>query len=234
VLANAIQDAGKASEAPLAIFAAGLPQTPELVMEAASFTERFDFRSLGRLDADAAERALVEPALGLQVHWDTDAAELAVHQAGGSPYLIQLIGEESWMQARPEAGTSIQLQHVVAAAVEVGENLDNGMFRGRWAKATPVEKAVIVAIADTADTDGIATTGAISTALGVQARQWSMARQSLIDKGMIEPAGRGRLRFTMPGFAAFLEKVGAAGDPGHVATSPARPTLTRGHSDEPG
>jgi len=61
--------------------------------------------SLGRLDADAAERALVEPALGLQVHWDTDAAELAVHEAGGSPYLIQLIGEESWMQARLEAGT---------------------------------------------------------------------------------------------------------------------------------
>ena len=105
MLANAIQDAGKASQAPLAIFAAGLPQTPELVMEAASFTERSDLFSLGRLDADAAERALVEPALGLQVHWDTDAAELAVHEAGGSPYLIQLIGEESWMQARLEAGT---------------------------------------------------------------------------------------------------------------------------------
>ena len=221
VLSNAIQDAGKASGIPLAIFAAGLPQTPELVMAAASFTERFDFRSLGRLDADAAERALVEPALGLNVHWDTDAAELALHEAGGSPYLIQLIGEESWMQAHPDAGTSIRLQHVQAAAVEVGESLDNGMFRGRWAKATPVERAVIVAIADTANTDGVATTGAISTALGVQARQWSMARQSLIDKGMIEPAGRGRLRFTMPGFAAFVEKVAAAGegDPGHVAKS---------------
>jgi len=97
-----------------------------------------------RLDADAAERALVEPALDLQVHWDTDAAELAVQQAGGSPYLIQLIGEESWIQAHPDAGSSIGLQHVEAAAGEVGESLDNGMFRGRWAKAIPVEKAVIV------------------------------------------------------------------------------------------
>ncbi len=102
------------------------------------------------------------------------------------------------------------------------------MFCDRWVKAIPVEKAVIVAIADTADADGVATTGAISAVLGVQARQWSMARQSLIDKGMIEPAGRGRLRFTMLGFATFVEKVGAAGegDPGHVATSLARPTLT--------
>ncbi len=58
------------------------------------------------------------------------------------------------MQGRPEAGTSIRLQHVEAAAVQVGENLDNRMFRGRWAKATTVEKAVIVAIADTAGTRG--------------------------------------------------------------------------------
>jgi len=36
VLANAIQDAGKASQTPLAIFAAGLPQTPELVTGAPS------------------------------------------------------------------------------------------------------------------------------------------------------------------------------------------------------
>ena len=183
-----------------------------------------------RLDADAAERALVEPALDLQVHWDTDAAELAVHEAGGSPYLIQLIGEESWIQARPEAGTSIGLQHVEAAAGEVGESLDNGMFRGRWAKATPVEKAVIVAIADTADADGVATTGAISTVLGVQARQWSMARQSLIDKGMIEPAGRGRLRFTMPGVCGVRgegrRRGGGRARP--RGEFPARPTLTRG------
>ena len=235
VLANAIQDAGKAAGTPLAIFAAGLPQTPELVMAAASFTERFDFRSLGRLDDDAAERALVEPALDLHVHWDTGAAEFAVREAGGSPYLIQLIGEESWIQARPRAGTSINRQHVEAAVVEVRENLDNGMFRGRWAKATRAEKAVVVAIADNAGSDGVATTGAISTALGVQAQQWSMARQSLIDKGMIESVGRGRLRFTMPGFATFVEKVGATreGHGSRVATSPKRSMLARGHGDEP-
>lgn len=229
VLANAIQDAGKSSETPLAIFAAGLPQTPELVMEAASFTERFDFRSLGRLDSDEAERALLEPALGLHVHWEADAAALAVREAGGSPYLIQLIGEENWVQALPEAGSSIRLEHVAAATDLMRENLDNGMFRGRWAKATPVEKAVIVAIAETADADGVATTGAISALLGVQARQWSMARQSLVDKGMIEAAGRGLLRFTMPGFAAYVEKVGAASESdlreirGHTAISPPFP-----------
>ena len=41
VVANALQEAMSARDAPFAVFAAGLPQTPEVVMAAASFTERF-------------------------------------------------------------------------------------------------------------------------------------------------------------------------------------------------
>lgn len=93
VIANAIQDALAAPGGiPLAVFAAGLPQTPELVMAAASFTERFDFRILDRLDRAAAERALLEPALRLGVTWEPVAAAAALQAAGGSPYLIQLLG----------------------------------------------------------------------------------------------------------------------------------------------
>lgn len=104
VLANAIQDATKTEHAPLGIFGAGLPQTPELVMEAASFTERFDFRTLGRLEHGAAERALIEPAIALGVRWEPSAAELALENAAGSPYLIQDIGDETWMHAAPGRG----------------------------------------------------------------------------------------------------------------------------------
>jgi hypothetical protein len=39
-------------DVPLAVFAARLPQTPERVMAAASFTERLDFRTLERLDPE--------------------------------------------------------------------------------------------------------------------------------------------------------------------------------------
>lgn len=34
--------------------------------------------------------------------------------------------------------------------------------------------------------------------------QLSTARKALIDKGLIEATGQGRLRFTMPGFAEFV------------------------------
>lgn len=50
--------------------------------------------------------------------------------------------------------------------------------------------------------------------------QWSTARRSLIDKGLIEPAGHGVLRFTMPTFAAFVRQVTGVEyrGPGHAGT----------------
>ena len=207
VLANAIQDAAKSAQVPLCVVAAGLPQTPDLVMAAASFTERFDFRVLARLDEADAERALLEPSLAVGVHWEPAAAEEVLHAAGGSPYLIQYIGDETWTYANPGAGDSIALASVITALEQVRGNLEAGMFRGRWSKTTPAEKAVIVAIAQAADERGVATTPAVSGVLDANASRWSMARQSLIDKGLIEAIGRGRMRFTMPGFAAFVARL---------------------------
>ena len=204
ILANAIQDAGRVPHTPLLVLAAGLPTTPELVMAAASFTERFDFRTLGRLDRPDAERALLEPALQHHVRWDQAAADHAIDAAGGSPYLIQYIGDETWNHAHPETGAIITLRHVTAAIADVQDNLEAGMFRGRWQKTTTAEKAVLLAIAAAADNGGTASTTGVSKMLDVDTRNWSMARQSLIDKGLIEPAGYGHIRFTMPGFIDYL------------------------------
>lgn len=218
VIANAIQDAltnggasggrggasgGMAGGAPLVVFAAGLPETPERVMAAASFTERFDFRGLARLDADAAERALIEPANQAGVTWDVDAAAAVLEAAGGSPYLIQRLGEETWLLADPGPGEAIALEYAEAAVTEVRDNLAGGMFRGRWVKATPLERAFMVAVAQVVDDQGIAQTRHITAVTGRTTPQWSRVRGSLIDKGLVESAGTGTLRFTMPGFAEF-------------------------------
>lgn len=214
VIANAIQDAlgsgggagGASGGAPLVVFAAGLPETPERVMAAASFTERFDFRGLGRLDSDAAERALIEPANQAGVTWDVDAAAAVLDAAGGSPYLIQRLGDEAWLLADPNPGETIGIEHAKPAIAEVRENLAGGMFRGRWVKATPLERAFMVAVAQVVDDQGIAQTRHITAVTGRTTPQWSRVRGALIDKGLVESAGTGTLRFTMPGFAEFARK----------------------------
>jgi hypothetical protein len=216
------------ADAPLAVFAAGLPETPDRVMAAASFTERFDFRTLERLDPDAAERALVEPALALDVHWSPEAAGVVLAAAAGSPYLIQRLGDETWTLAAPGAGDILGEEPARRAIADVRESLGNGMFRGRWAKATAAERDLMAAIAQVVDVDGVAQTRGITAVTGRTTPQLSPARQSLIDKGLIESVGHGRLRFTMPGFAEFVrDQVGvpwygpSVGTPGGELPGPA-------------
>jgi predicted transcriptional regulator len=44
----------------------------------------------------------------------------------------------------------------------------------------------------------------IAARLGVNTNALSRPRQELIDRGFIEAAGHGRLRFTIPGFGAYI------------------------------
>jgi predicted transcriptional regulator len=80
------------------------------------------------------------------------------------------------------------------------------MFRGRWAKATLAEREFMSAIAQVSGHDGIAMTSQLTAVLGKTTPQLSTVRKSLVDKGLIVPTGRGRLRFTMPGFDHYLRE----------------------------
>ena len=140
------------------------------------------------------------------------------------PYLIQYIGDETWNHAHPDAGAIITLRHMTAAIADVQDNLEAGMLRGRWQKTTTAEKAVLLAIAAASNNGGPATTTGVSKMLEVDTRDWSIARQSLIDKGLIEPAGYGHIRFTMPGFIDFLAAL--------TDRDPQNPTITPSNQPE--
>jgi hypothetical protein len=199
---NALQDTTQAS---IAVFAAGLPTTTERLMDAASFSERYDYQRLTWLSRPDAQRALLDPSLDLGVTWAVAAADAVLDEAGGSPYLIQQLGHEAWLLARPGGrGAVISETDVDAAIKNVRNNLSDGMFRGRWQKATPKEQELMAAIAYTADDTGLARTQDIANLLQATTPQLSQARKALIDKGLAESAGTGLLRFTMPGFGPYL------------------------------
>ncbi|KAB2807153.1 hypothetical protein F9L07_27040 [Pimelobacter simplex] len=76
------------------------------------------------------------------------------------------------------------------------------MHRARWGSATPTEQAFLAAMAATG-LDNV-TRVAIATGMGRDSRSISAPRERLIDKGVIEPVGHGLVRFTLPGFGAFV------------------------------
>lgn len=179
-------------------------------MAAASFTERFDFRAITTLSDDDASLALLRPALDVGVRWDPGAAETVLRAARGSPYLLQLMGDEIWNSQHPDRGGTLTPESAAEGLREVAESLETGMFRGRWSKATPAEQTLMIAMARVCAPDGWASSRHISIATGRRAQQFSMARQGLIDKGLVE-SRRGAMRFTMPGFEHYVLRVSGTG-----------------------
>ena len=80
------------------------------------------------------------------------------------------------------------------------------MFGARWDVATGYERRLMRAMAEL-EGDVVARRD-IAERMGVRSSDLGVARASLISKGIIEPAAHGSLRFTIPGFDAFVRDRG--------------------------
>ncbi|GAA2132920.1 ATP-binding protein [Nocardioides bigeumensis] len=208
LLLNALQNLdGQREDNPLAVVTAGLPVTPEAITRAATFGERSAFVALDLL-ADADARAAVTgPADALGVSWTVPALDAVVAESGGYPYFLQLLGSAAWAAAAPAAGERIGLADV-RAGVPAAQGQITAMYRARWGSATPGEQAFLAAMAASVPDEGNVSRAQIAAALGQDSRAISVPRERLIDKGVIEPVGHGLVRFTLPGFAAFVRRRG--------------------------
>ncbi len=192
------------ADLPATLFAAGLSHSQDVITSAVSFAERFEYDHLRNLNDGAAITALVGPAGRRGVAWSPDAAAAALTFAQNYPYFVQLIGNETWKAAGfPAPGDTLTAGHVEAAAAAF-TTTQNSFFRARWAKATEAETQMLAAMAGLGDTD--VRRRDIAAALGTRTESISDARRSLMDKGLIEEAGYGRLSFTAPGFAAYIRE----------------------------
>ncbi len=144
-IVHAIQDVTGEGHS-LLIMAAGLPHTPETLMEAASFTERFRYAPLAQLSPDDALLALTQPAHQLGVRWEAQASQFILSQTQGSPYLLQLYGNETWHAAAPTGPGTSQLRHAQQGAAAAETELQQGLFRGRWNSASESQQRFLAAI----------------------------------------------------------------------------------------
>lgn len=207
ILLNAFQNLdGNREDNPIAMITAGLPVTPEALTRAATFGERSAFVPLDLLSPTDARAALVESAAALEVSWTASAVGQVVDEASGHPYFLQLLGSTTWAAAEPEAGGRLTLADVRRGVPAARQQIE-AMHRARWNSATKGEQALLRAMAR-AERDGPVsghvTRAQIASALGVESRSISVPRDRLIDKGVIEPVGHGLVRFTLPGFGAYI------------------------------
>lgn len=208
LLLNACQNLdGAREENPLAVIAAGLPVSPEAITRAATFGERSSFVALDLLSDIDARSALTAPAEALEVTWTPAALKAVVDESGGYPYFLQLLGSASWDAGAPDAGGKISMS-AVRAGIPAAQGQISAMYRARWGSATPTEQAFLAAMAGAGRgaSGGNVSRAEIAEAMGQDSRAISAPRERLIDKGVIEPVGHGLVRFTLPGFAAYVRQ----------------------------
>ena len=215
VLLNAVQNMeGERENYPIGVIGAGLPETKAYLTRAATFGERTHEMVLHELDEATARQVLTEPARGLGVTWSPEALAAATDAGGGYPQSLQTIGAATWDAAQPDEGDVITAADLEAGRTTSDAGLES-LFRARWEVATAFERAFLRAMARHTDTE--TDRAAVAAELGVDTDALGMYRRSLISKGIIESPRHGSLRFTIPGFAAYVRSLDD--DPGDSSGS---------------
>jgi len=187
---------------PIAMIAAGLPQTLGLAGNSKSYAERlFRYPNVGALDETAARRAIVGPALSEDVKFSDEAIERILDVTKRYPYFLQQWGYDTWNVA---LDSPISAKDVDIATKHAINELDQSFFKVRFDRCTPAEKRYMQALS--ALGPGTQRSGDIAEQLGVKVTSLGPVRNSLIRKGMIYSPAHGDTAFTVPLFDEFMQR----------------------------
>ncbi|NHM16055.1 ATP-binding protein [Eggerthellaceae bacterium zg-887] len=190
-------------ERSVALVLAGLPGKVSSLLrnESVSFLRRSNRHRLGNMpDADIAEgiRLTIEEG-GRRI--GADALEKAVEASEGFPYLMQLVGFQSWAQHPHAPELSVE-------DVETGIRLARKNFSERVLEATYYdlsEKDLAFLQAMLAD-ERESRLADIAKRLGEASNYTSTYKRRLVEQGVIGERGRSYLVFELPGFREYLQE----------------------------
>ncbi len=188
---------------PVILIGAGLPQLVGQAGRAKSYAERlFEYPRIGRLDPDAARKALEVPASKYDVSYEEDALDEVLLQTQRYPYFLQEWGKHSWQCTKQ---SPISLDDVKVATELAVLELDASFFRVRFDRLTPTEKKYLRAMAELGA--GPHRSGDIAAVLDRDVQKVAPTRANLISKGMIYSPSHGDNSFTVPLFDEYLRRV---------------------------
>ena len=192
------QLASRRRELPIAFTGASLPELRHTLLSGAksTFLQRCAQYDLGPLKVPEVEQALRSPIERAGGEIAARLLRQAVEASGGHPFMVQLIGARMWASAAdPAAG--ISADEVRQGIAEALQRFGGSVYGPVWSRLTEPERRFLVAMV--ADDDRPSPMSAVGSRWGLNYSSLSTYRRRLINKGMIETAGRGLVRFVRPG-----------------------------------
>jgi hypothetical protein len=188
---------------PVTMVGAGLPQLRGRMGRAKSYAERlFDFSDIGALALMEAAITISKPLADLQGSVEPMALEKIIQETRGYPYFLQEWGKHAWDVA---STSPITMLDVDVGSREAVAALDEGFFRVRFDRLTPVEKRYLRAMAEIGP--GPHRSGDVAQRLGRKVTSLGPTRNQLISKGMTWSPSHGDTSFTAPLFDEFMRRI---------------------------
>jgi hypothetical protein len=194
-------------EREIAFAAAGLPsEVSDLLSDGVlTFLRRADRHVLGAVGVGEVARTIRDTVEVGGRAISVEACAKAATATGGYPFLIQLVGHHIWRQHPNEIEiTDADVDDGIPGALR---RMGSLVHEPALADLSHIDRAFLIAMAVDGD---VSKTGDVAARLGVDSKYASTYRQRLIEAQMIESAGHGLLRFTLPYMRDYLSDHGAA------------------------
>jgi hypothetical protein len=205
-LATAVQHAFREGR-ELAFVGAGLMSSISDVVndEVLTFLRRADRHHLGSVHHGDVQRAIREPIEMAGRRVDDEALEVMTTGTRGYPFLIQLVGAQTWrLHPREIDITADDAQEGVSRALR---RLGALVYEPALSGASAIDKSFLLAM--TRD-DGPSKMADIQERLGVDVNYASQYRLRLIAAELIEPTNHGYVDFALPYLREYLRDEAAA------------------------
>lgn len=191
----------------LAFVGAGLASAISDVVndDVLTFLRRAERHSLGSVGSADVERALREPIEAAGRTITDDALHVMVEGTHGYPFLIQLVGAQTWR--RHSATGEITVDDAVAGVASARRRLGSLIHEPALADASDVDKSFLLAMAKD---DGPSKMADIQQRLDVDVNYASQYRLRLIAAELIEPTRHGYVDFAVPYLREYLREHAAA------------------------
>ena len=208
-LANAYQDLVRDDE-EVALVMAGLSHGVGQLLDlpGTTFLRRARRYELGPLTDSDAAITLRETAESGGLPFEERAVPAAVEIARGYPYLVQLVGYLAFRTAARDNSGTISRSDVEAIREEAVETMGVQVHHPSLKGLPPAQLNYLQAMSDLAFDAGVdaaaVSTSEIAAELGKTPNATTDTRGKLLERGLIDAAGWGRVAFTLPYMANFL------------------------------
>ena len=205
-MATAVQHAFREGR-ELAFVGAGLISAISDVVndEVLTFLRRADRHHLGSVDRVGVQRALREPIEMTGRVVSAEALDVMVNGTRGYPFLIQLVGAQTWRLHPNE--NQITLEDAHEGVSRALRRLGTLVYEPALSGTSAIDKTFLLAMAKD---DGPSKMADIQERLGVDVNYASQYRLRLIAAELIESSSHGYVDFALPYLREYLRDEAAA------------------------